>query len=402
MKQLLVLFLALVLLQSPSSVTREPLDAFLAARVAAGDVPAVVAMLVSADQTLYVGAAGKASVAGNKPVAADSIFRIASMTKPITSLAAMMLVEEGKLRVDDPVANYLPELAGLRVITAMRPADGTFESRPPARPITMRDLLTHTSGLAYSFVDARLTKLDDGKRGELDFPLLHDPGAKFTYGPSTAVVGRVIEKVSGQPLDVFFKTRIFDPLGMHDTFFVVPADKRDRVVTLHTRGGENGALAEAPNGAKLDSPAKGDGGLFSTAADYARFMQLILNRGRVGTQRLLREDTIAAMTSNQIGRIRVSQQASTNLAILRPFPIGAGKDTFGFGFQIEEAPAAPGLRSAGSLSWGGVFNTHFWIDPHRSIAGVVMMQVLPYYDARALEVARGFERLTYQRLRRGK
>jgi len=366
------------------------LDAFLRARVEAGDVPAVVAIVVDREATLYTGAFGKANVAQNRPVQADSIFRIASMTKPITSLAVMMLYDEGRLGLDDPVTKYLPEFSTARVMTAWHEGDATYESRPPPRMITIRDLLTHTSGLAYSFVDARLAKLESVKARDTDLLLLHDPGERFTYGPSTMVLGRVVEKISGEPLDAFFRTRIFEPLGMRETWYAVPPDKRDRVVTIHAREGDS--LRESANGKNLAAPAHGDGGLFSTAADYARFMQLILNRGQRGRVRLLKDATVDLMTSSQIGALTIAEQSSTDHSLALPFPFGAGKDRFGFGFQIETAPAAPELRSAGSLSWGGIFNTHFWIDPQRSLAAVVLMQVLPYYDPRALAVLRGFER----------
>jgi methyl acetate hydrolase len=399
-KQLLALVAVSWMLQTPAAGTRDALDTFLRARVAAGDVPAVVAMVVDRDSVLYTGAFGKANVALNRPAAADSLFRIASMTKPVTSVAAMMLYEQGQLGLDDPVTKYLPEFSRMRVMTSWNEENFTYESRPPLRAITVRDLLTHTSGLAYSFVDARLTKLDDGRRTELDLPLVDDPGKRFSYGPSTAVLGRIVEKISNQSLDVFFKTRIFDPLGMQDTFFSVPADRRERVVTVQARGAD-GALHEAPNGSKLDAPPRGDGGLFSTAADYARFMQMILNRGRVGANRLLKEQTVEMMTSNQIGALTVTEQPSFAPQFAHPFPIGGGKDKFGFGFQIEAPPAADGMRSVGSLSWGGIQNTHFWIDPHRGIAAVVLMQVLPYYDPRAMGVLRGFEAEVYKHLSSG-
>jgi CubicO group peptidase (beta-lactamase class C family) len=207
------------------------------------------------------------------------------------------------------------------------------------------------------------------------------------------VLGEIVAKASHLPLDAFFDQRIFEPIGMHDTFFTVPASKRDRVVTVHMRADH--ALTEAPNPPTLTAPARGDGGLFSTAADYARFMQLFLNRGRVGTTRLVSERTIDLMTSNQLGSLTIAEQPSADPSLSKPFPIGAGKDRFGFGFQIEARPATPGLRSVGSLSWGGIFNTHFWIDPSRSIAAVVLMQVLPYYDPGAMEVLRGFEKEVY-------
>ena len=171
--------------------------------------------------------------------------------------------------------------------------------------------------------------------------------------------------------------------------------KRDRVVTVHTRA-VDGSLREMRNPVTLTAPPRGDGGLFSTAADYARFMQLFLNRGRLGTTRLISDRTFELMTSNEIGSLRVAEQPSSDPSVARPFPLGAGKDTFGFGFQIEGRPAAAHMRSAGSLSWGGIFNTHFWIDPQRSLAAVVLMQVLPYYDPAALGVLRGFEREVYR------
>lgn len=384
------------LAQTPSTLAPTSLDAFLRARVAAGDVPGVVAMVVDRQSTIYSGAFGKADVAGNRPMAVDSIFRIASMTKPLTSLAAMMLVEQGRLRLDDPITNYVPEFSRVQVLTSWHESDATYGGRPPRRPITIRDLLTHTSGIAYSFIDARLARLDDGRKRIWELPLVSDPGERFVYGPNTAVLGDIVAKVSQMSLDAFLEAKIFTPLSMHDTFFTVPQSKADRVVTTHARTAD-GSLRETANPDALKAPVRGDGGLFSTAADYGRFMQLILNRGRVGTVRLIDARMIDLMTSNQIGAVRVVEQSSDHLEFAHPFPFGGGKDAFGFGFQIEEAPATAGLRSRGSLSWGGILNTHFWIDPERSIAAVVLMQVLPYYDPRALAVLRGFEREIYTR-----
>jgi len=385
------------------AVGRSAIGAFIRQSVADRAVPAVAVVVVNRDQQLLLDAAGKRDAEKRADLAAYAIFRIASMTKPITSLAVMMLQEEGKIGLDDPVAKYLPEYERVRVMTSFNAADGTFQSRAPKRPVTIRHLLTHTSGIAYSFTDARLAKLDDGKRSQADIPLLHDPGERFTYGPSTAVLGYVVEKVSGQKLDAFLKARIFDPVGMHDTSFVVPAEKRMRVVTLHTRTAEG--VIERPNPETLQSPVRGDGGLFSTATDYGRFMQVFLNGGRAGATRLISEATLEAMTSNQIGTLVVEQQPSANALVAKPFPFGGGKDKFGFGFQIEMPSRGNGdasadeLRSPGSLSWGGINNTHFWIDPKQRIAAAVLMQVLPYYDDAALHVLRGVERLVYRHLR---
>jgi len=393
-RHLLTNAIAKWLVQAPAAPPSEGLDAFLRARVGDGDVPGVVAMAVDRQTTIYSGAFGEADAARNRPMMPDSIFRIMSMTKPVTSVAAMMLVEKSQLGLDDPITTYLPEFANVRVLTMWHDADATFEARPPRRPITVRDLLTHTSGIVYPFVDARLAKLDDGHTTTSEHPLVSDPGERFVYGPNTAVLGEIVARVSQIPLDVFLGQRIFEPLGMGDTFFTVPDEKHDRVVTTHARTAD-GSLRETPNPAVFEGTVRGDGWLFSTAADYARFMQLFLNRGRAGRVRLLSERTIDLMTTNQLGSRRVAEQPTVDPAIARPFPIGADKDTFGFGFQIEECPAAPGLRSVGSLSWGGIYNTHFWIDPQRSIAAVVLMQVLPYYDSRALAVLRGFERAVY-------
>ncbi|HJZ73488.1 MAG TPA: serine hydrolase domain-containing protein [Vicinamibacterales bacterium] len=381
---------------SLSPAGEEAIGALLRQKVAAG-MPAIAVVVVNARQQLLIDAAGHRDVAAHAALATDSIFRIASMTKPVTSLAVMMLVEEGRVRVDDPVAKYLPQFERVRVLTTFNEADGRFESRPPARPITIRHLLTHTSGMAYPFVDRRIAKIDDGKKARAEVPLLHDPGERFTYGPSTAVLGLVVEKVSGRRLDEFVKARIFDPLGMVDTFYAVPADKHDRVVTLHARSDAD--LVERPNPATIASNVAGDGGLLSTAADYGRFMQVFLNGGRAGSARLVSDSTIRQMLSNQIGRLVVEQQPSVDLARAKPFPFGGGKDAFGFGFQIEAAPAGSGLRSVGSASWGGINNTHFWIDPRRQIAAAVLMQLLPYYDDAAIDVLRSVERLVYQHLR---
>src|SRR5262249_15387052 len=254
---------------SLSPAGEEAIGARRRQKVAAG-MPAIAVVVVNARQQLLIDAAGHRDVAAHAALATDSIFRIASMTKPVTSLAVMMLVEEGRVRVDDPVAKYLPQFERVRVLTTFNEADGRFESRPPARPITIRHLLTHTSGMAYPFVDRRIAKIDDGKKARAEVPLLHDPGERFTYGPSTAGLGLVVEKVSGRRLDEFVKARIFDPLGMVDTFYAVPADKHDRVVTLHARSDAD--LVERPNPATIASNVAGDGGLLSTAADYGRFM----------------------------------------------------------------------------------------------------------------------------------
>jgi CubicO group peptidase (beta-lactamase class C family) len=236
-----------------SDAGRKALSRFLRAGVARGDAPAVVAIVAGPDSILYVGAFGKQSVAANVDATPATIFRIASMTKPVTALAAMMLVEAGTIELDDPVTKYLPDFKQPPVLTHLD-ENGTVESRPASRAIAIRDLLTNTSGIGYAFSDPSLARLNAAETPDAELPLLHDPGAKWTYGSSTGVLGRVIERTSGKTLDAFFKSRIFDPLGMKDTFYIVPADKHDRVVTQHAtepggvrseRGGPTSAVHAA-------------------------------------------------------------------------------------------------------------------------------------------------------------
>jgi CubicO group peptidase (beta-lactamase class C family) len=371
---------------------------FLRTRVGRGDVPAVVAAVTDADGIVYIGGFGKRDVANNTDAAADTIFRMASMTKPVTSLAAMILVSEGRIELDDPVTKYLPDYRQPPVLTVLN-ADGTYQSRPAHRQILIRHLLTNTSGMSYSFFHPALGRLAESDTLQTELPLLHDPGERWTYGPSTAILARVIATVSGGSLDAFSKARIFDPLGMPDTGYVVPPEQGYRVVTMHQRNA-SGTLVERPNPVMIQSRGRGDDGLFSTAEDYAAFLRLFLNAGRHGSTCVASDQAIRMMMSNQIGDLSVQLLVATTRSLAKPFPTGAGKDKFGFGFQIETQPSDSEMRSAGSLSWAGVFNTYFWIDPTQNIAAVLLMQLLPGADEKALNLFRGFERLVYLQCRR--
>jgi CubicO group peptidase (beta-lactamase class C family) len=369
----------------------------LAAAVARGDTPGVVALLVDRDGVLYEGSAGKLDVAANLPMRSDAIFRIASMTKPITSVAVMMLVEEGRLGLDDPVSRYLTGFENLRVITVFNASDGSYETRPAKRAMTIRHLLTHTSGIGYGFSSPIVARLEkDTQKREWELPLLHDPGEKWTYGASTVVLGLIVEKVAGSSLEAYFQERIFRPLGMVDTSYTVTPDKQARVPTRHDR--KNGMLQERPRSPIVSTPPfEGDGGLFSTAQDYGSFMRMLLNGGRLGSVRLLTEKSVRLMGENQIGAVFVQQQPAANPLLTKPFPLGAGRDRFGLGFQIASSDDAK-YRSRGSLSWAGLLNTEFWIDPRRHVAGVMMMQLLPFYDDGAIRALRDFEQLAYKHL----
>ena len=379
--------------------TSAAIDSYLTNVVRDTRIPGIVALVVDGDGVVYTGAFGRQNVADGVPMDADSIFRIASMTKPVTSVAVMMLVQEGDIGLDDPVSQYLPAFEDLKVIENFNAADKSYTTRPAKTPMTVRHLLTHTSGLGYAFSNPTLAALvgSDPGASVTRFPLLHDPGARWTYGESTRVLGSLVEEVSGQPLDEFMMERIFIPLGMSDTFYTVPAPKVSRVVTVHRTTPEG--LVETPNPAEITAPVYGDGGLHSTAADYAKFIQLFLNDGRAPNgMRLLSEATVALMGENHIGAVLVEQQPAALPALSEPFPLGAGRDKFGLGFQITGRHNDAFARSPGSMAWAGIFNTEFWIDPERGIGGVLLMQYLPFYDAAAIATLQGFERRVYEGL----
>jgi CubicO group peptidase (beta-lactamase class C family) len=230
-----------------------------------------------------------------------------------------------------------------------------------------------------------------GKSAE-ELPLLYDPGTKWTYSGSTRVLGQVVEKVSGVSLDQFLTENFLKPLGMADTSYVVPANKTDRVVTTLSRS--TGVLVETPNPATISSPVAGDGGLNSTAIDYVKFLQMMLNNGSWQGKTILNKSTIQLMTSNQIGNVVMETQPAALPNLTRPFPVGpaAGRDKYSFGFEITTSNKEnPNLRSAGSYTWAGIYNTHFWVDPKRGIAGVIMFQVLPFYDDATMKIYHDFE-----------
>jgi CubicO group peptidase (beta-lactamase class C family) len=351
---------------------------------------------------LFEGAAGKLDAAANTALPVNAIFNIASMTKPVTSVAIMMLVEQGKLSLDDPVSRYLPGFDHLQVLTKFNPADGTYEARPAGTTMTLRHLLTHTSGIGYGFASpvlARLTQGNDKKEWEL--PLLHEPGAHWSYGASTRVLGLIVEKISGESLEAYDQEHILRPLGMVDTSYAVPAAKQARLVKVYTHA--DGAFKEQPPQQPIPTtptpPFRGDGGLYSTAQDYGRFMRMLLNGGQLGKIRILSAQSVRLMGENQIGAVFVSQQPVGIPALTRPFPLGAGQDKFGLGFQIAGAgPDAARYRRAGSLSWAGLFNTEFWVDPRSGLAGVLLMQYLPFYDDAAIRTLREFEAGVYEDL----
>jgi len=382
---------------SPNSAA---LDTSLRGAVERKDVPGVVALITNRERVLYRSAFGVADVATGRPLASDALFRIASMTKPVTSVALMQLVEQGRLGLDDPADKYLPELAGLKVFESFDAATGSYNLRPASRPATVKHFLTHTSGLAYPFTSAvwRDFKPRAGETYPFGGPLLFDPGERWHYSTSTDVVGRLVEAVSGQKLEDYFREHIFIPLKMNDTSYDVPEAKGTRLVAQQQRGGErmDGAIElQKPQPGLTVAMPVGGGGLASTADDYGRFVRMLLNGGTLDGVRVLKAETVALMGQNHIGAVSVPALKSALPRSADFTFIADGRDKWGLGFLIT-ADQVPGKRSPGSLSWGGINNTFFWIDPTRGIAGVIMMQYLPFADAKALAVCDTFERGAYQ------
>jgi len=372
-----------------------------------GDVPGLVAMAATRDGPVYQGAFGRRSLPDGAMMTADTVFWIASMTKAVTSTAAMQLVEQGRLALDRPIAEVLPELAAAQVLEGFDAA-GEPRLRPARRPITLRHLITHTAGFVYDIWNADLGRYMEKKGipgiiscedASLALPLTFDPGDKWDYGINIDWVGKAVERVSGQHLGDYFAAHLFGPIGMKDTAFKLTPDHRARLCGMHARG-EDGTLAPIP----FEMPQEpefemGGGGLYSTAGDYLAFEQVFLSQGRAadGAQ-VLKPETVALMAQNAIGDLevrllRTAVPASSNDAEFFPGMV----KKWGLGFMISTAPVAGG-RSAGSLAWAGLANTYFWIDPANGVAGVILMQLLPFADAKALAAFDGFEKAIYTAL----
>lgn len=374
------------------------IDRMFQAAVDTGEIPGVVAAVMNKDQTLYLGAFGKQDVARGVPMSKDTLFRIASMTKPVTSVGIMMLYEQGKLRLDDPVGDYLPAYKGRAVISAFDEKDATYTTRQAKSEMTIRHLLTHTSGLSYPFTSPTVLAIQT-KTGTdpKDLPLLFDPGTKWNYSQATALLGEIIEKLSGQSIEEWDQARLFRPLGMVDTSYMPAPEKVARLATVHQR--ESTGLVETPNPPGYTPSVRGDGGLVSTAADYSAFVQMFLNEGRWRGTQLLEPETIRLMTTNQIGSVVVDTMPAAMPRRSAPFPFGAGKDKFGLGFQITVTDGtSTHERGAGSYTWGGINNTHFWVDPKNGVGVVILTQVLPFYNAVSMDVLKRFETLIYEHL----
>lgn len=361
-------------------------------------IPAVVAMFANGHETLYQGAFGTRDTSG-VAVQPDSIFSIASMTKAIASAAALQLVERGKLRLDEPVARFLPQLAKPQVLDGFENNVPRF--RPARTALTLRHLLTHTSGFCYSRWDAdmfRYSTLPGLPQNALQ-PLMFEPGTRWQYGEGIDWAGRLVEAISGLSLEAYCQTNILQPLAMHDTSFILPAAKFERLVSLYDRDPADSLLKQRER--KLPEPPKiynGGGGLYSTVADYTRFLQMILGNGALGGTRVLQPETVASLSVNQLGPLTAGKMKSFAPQASADVDIQPGhKEKWSLAFLINTT-AYPGGRSAGSLAWAGLYNTFYWLDPKRAVCGVIMMQFLPFVDKEAVGMLNDFERAAYASL----
>jgi methyl acetate hydrolase len=387
--------------------SKAQIDQILRGMSDAEQIPGVVAMAATSRDVIYQGAFGKRDLskddAKENAMTPDSVFWIASMTKAITAAAAMQLVEQGKLSLDEPIGKVLPDLAAPHVLEGFD-ANGMPKLRPAKKPITLRQLMTHTAGFAYGMWNGDMVQylektgtpsVTTCKNDALNTPLMTDPGTRWEYGISIDFVGKAVEAASGKRLDAYLRDHLFTPLGMRDTGFKIGAAHRKRLVGMHKRN-EDGSLSAIPFELEQDPEFHmGGGGLYGTAGDYLKFTQMILNKGSGNGHQLLKPETVAQMGQNHIGELSMGKMTSaiafvTNDVDLYPDIV----KKWGLSFMINTAMTPEG-RSAGSLAWAGLANTYYWIDPVRDVAGVILMQLFPFADKKCLEAFAGFERGIY-------
>jgi len=378
-------------------------DGLLEQAVSSGGLPGVVAMVGDRDGTIYEGVYGRLSVEGDEPARADTMFWIASMTKALVSVAALQLIERGELDLEQPVADILPAFAELPILEGF---DGDVPRlRDAARPVTLRHLLTHTSGCGYWFDNPDVLHYHhaagvpdplSGSAEMLRVPRLFEAGERWEYGTSIDWVGLMLEQVGGADLDTHLRTHIFEPLGMRDTTFDPSDAQRDRLMAVHdARPGEPLSLSSValPKEQQIWS---GGGGLYSTAGDYLRFMRALLRGGELDGARILRPETVQLAFTDHLQGASLPPEGThtaipelTNDVPALPFKQGFG---LGFNLMLEDIPE---MRRAGSGNWAGLCNSYFWIDPASGIAATVMTQILPFFDQNVVQTLLGFETAVY-------
>jgi methyl acetate hydrolase len=379
-------------------------DSILNGAVSSGDVPGVVALAADDKGVVYEGAFGKRNLVTGAAMTPDTMFWIASMTKAVTSTAAMQMVEQGKLSLDKPISDVVMELSAVQVLEGFD-ADGKPKLRPPKRPITLRHLLTHTAGFSYDLWNkdierymkvANIPGIGSCKLEALKVPLVADPGDKWEYGINIDWAGKAVERVSGMSLDGYMRERIFTPLGMKDTVFILRPDQQARLASVHSRG-PDGALKPIEFGMpQAPEFFMGGGALYSTGRDYLTFLRALMAGGKLNNVQILKPETVALMNKNSMGDLNVTllKTAQPDLTNDAEFFPGMVKK-WGLAYMINTQDV-PGGRSAGSLAWAGLANTYFWLDPKKKVTGVILTQILPFADAKTLQLFGDFESAVYK------
>jgi CubicO group peptidase (beta-lactamase class C family) len=384
-----------------STITTTGIDQVLHDAVDNGVVPNVVAMAADHDGLIYEGAAGPRVAGGSDAVTADTTFRIASMTKMVATTAALQLVEDGKLDLDDPIEKYRPEFAKLQVLEGF---DGDAPRlRAPKSKATVRQLASHTSGLAYWFWNRDIVRWEEatgtpnvlsGEEVIFTAPLIADPGATFEYGINTDWLGRVVEAVSDTTLDAYIAEHILKPLGMEHTGFAIDDEQRADLVPIHLRGTDGEWSATEIDWKRDPEYWAGGHGLYSTPRDYLRFQRMLLNSGTIDGVQILEHGTVDAAFSNQIGHLSFPEEVKTaDPGSSADFVAGPGYK-FGLGLLLNDHDV-PGMRRVGSGAWAGLFNTHFWVDRRTGVTGAIYAQTLPFVEPSVFGVYADFEKALY-------
>ena len=386
-----------------SSEAQAQIEDTLRGAVEAGDVPGVVAMAATAGGPIYEGAFGLRALGAGPAMTLDTVFRIASMTKAITSVAAMQLVEQGRLSLDGPVPDIDPALARPQVLEGFD-ASGAPRLRPAKRPITLRDLLTHTAGFVYEMWNADAKRYVEatgippvlsGRLAALRRPLAFDPGDRWEYGINIDWVGQLVEAASGMNLDAYFREHIFGPLGMSDTGFVPSPEQQKRRASVHQRQPGGGLVVQPLPAVSTPEFFAGGGGLSSTPRDYLAFLRMLLHGGTLNSARILRPETVELMNRNHIGDLPAGVMKTQAPALSNDVDFFPGATIrWGLGYMLN-MEAGPNGRSAGTVSWAGLFNSYYWLDPVRHVTGVILTQILPFADPAAVRLYGQFERGVY-------
>jgi CubicO group peptidase (beta-lactamase class C family) len=392
--------------ETAMGLNKQAIDKVLGDAVKSGAVPGVVAAITNREGTLYEAGFGERVLGKGAAMTTDTVCWIASMTKAITSVAAVQLVERGKLDLDAPAAKVVPQIAEAQVLTGFDGA-GKPTFRAPKRPVTLRHLLTHSAGFSYEIWNTDIQKVQaafgipgvtECKNKALTTPLLFDPGERWEYGINIDWAGKMVEAVSGKKLGAYLQDNLLGPLGMSNTAFKISADMRKRLAGIHLRG-PDGKLApfefEIPQEPEFEM---GGGGLYGTAGDYLKFLRMILNGGQLGGERVLKPETVASLGMNHMGTNRVSLlKAAIPLTNDAEFFPGVQK-SWSLAFQINHEKLPTG-RPAGGLMWAGLANSYYWIDQSTGVAGAYFTQIFPFADAKSLPLYYAFETAVYDSLR---